>query len=70
MSPGELVALISGLSVVIAENIPDDDELNLLSNVFSQLGDTLATIAAQRSILAERLVNSTAPLQSEHDSPA
>lgn len=28
----------------------DDDELNLLSAIFSQLGDTLTTISTQRSI--------------------
>ena len=50
MNYGELTAVISSLAVVIANSIPDDDELNLLSVVLTQLGDTLATISLQREL--------------------
>ncbi|MBN7772796.1 DUF6774 domain-containing protein [Clostridium aminobutyricum] len=46
----ELTAAISSLAIVIAKNIPDDDELDLLAATLTQLGDTLATIAAHRSL--------------------
>ena len=50
MNYGELTAVISSLALVIANSIPDDDELNLLSVVLTQLGDTLATISLQREL--------------------
>lgn len=49
MSPFELTTFINTTANAIACNM-SDDELNLLSTVFSQLGDTLATISVQRSI--------------------
>lgn len=49
MSPLELTTFINTTANAIACN-SSDDELNLLSVIFSQLGDTLATIAVQRSI--------------------
>lgn len=39
---------INALAVSVADCIPNTDELNLLSALLVQLGDTLATIAAQR----------------------
>jgi len=48
MNPYELVALITAVGIFIAEEVTDDNELNVLSCAFTQLGDTLATIAAQR----------------------
>lgn len=39
---------ISALACALAEQLSDDD-VNLLSVTLVQLGDTLATIAAQRS---------------------
>ena len=47
MNPCELTAVVSTLALVIA----NDDELDLLSAIFTQLGDTLATISIQRAIL-------------------
>lgn len=44
----EFVSLITSIACVIAKD-KSVDELNLLSTVFSQLGDTLATIAAKES---------------------
>jgi hypothetical protein len=41
---------ISAIAQAIAAEIPDDDQLALLSAVFTQLGDTLATLAAVRAL--------------------
>lgn len=40
---------ISALACAIADAIPNQADLVLLAAVFTQLGDTLATIAAQQS---------------------
>ena len=47
MSSCELVTLISTLSCLIADNSTDDD-LAILSTLFVQLGDSLATILTCR----------------------
>jgi len=47
LSPEELVIFISTLSIAIAK----DKTAEELSAVFTQIGDTLATIIAQREIL-------------------
>lgn len=44
----ELVTLASTLSCIIAKNLSNDD-LNILSCLFSSIGDNLATISAVRS---------------------
>ena len=49
MNPCELTASITAAANVIANKL-NDDELAVLSAVLVQLGDTLATIAAQRAI--------------------
>lgn len=49
MNPLELTAAITTLANAMANNLTID-ELNLLAAVVTQLGDTLATIAAQKSI--------------------
>lgn len=49
MNSCELVTLISTLSCLIADNSTDED-LSILSSLFVQLGDSLATILACRSI--------------------
>lgn len=49
MNAFQLTTFINSTANFIACNATDD-ELNLLAAVFSQLGDTLATIAVQRSI--------------------
>ncbi len=48
MNSCELVTLISTLSCVIADN-STDEELSILSAVFTQLGDSLTTILTCRS---------------------
>lgn len=50
MNSSQLVSAVSALSIVIADQIPDNDDLNLLAAILTQLGDTLATIAARRDI--------------------
>lgn len=49
MKSCELVTFISSLSCMIAKD-KTDDELALLSAIFTQLGDSLATIAVTRGI--------------------
>lgn len=49
MNAFQLTTFINSTANFIACNTTDD-ELNLLAAVFSQLGDTLATISVQRSI--------------------
>lgn len=45
----QLTAFVTGIANYISARLSDDD-VNLLGAVFSQLGDTLETIAVQRSI--------------------
>ena len=49
MSPCELVSFVTAVSCSIA-NCCSEDEMAVLAAVFTQLGDTLATIAVQREI--------------------
>lgn len=53
MCPEELVLFISTLAIAIAKD-KSSDEVNLLSVIFSQLGDTLATIATCRGSIEEK----------------
>ena len=48
MSPEELVIFISTLSIAIAKD-KTAEELGVLSAVFTQIGDTLATILGYRA---------------------
>ena len=57
MSSCELVSFVSAVSCAIAKNATDD-ELSLLAAVFTQLGDSLATIAVSRSISADKTCDS------------
>lgn len=52
MNPCELTASVTALANTIALQT-DNSELALLSAVFVLLGDTLATIAAQRALCEE-----------------
>ena len=49
MNACELTASITAVANMIAKNL-NDDELNILGVALTQLGDTLLTIATQRSI--------------------
>jgi len=47
-----LTTAVSTLAVALAEEL-GDEELALAASMFVQLGDTLATISAQRSLCAK-----------------
>lgn len=50
MGSCELVNLISMLTCLIVENY-NDDEIALLAAIFTQLGDSLATILANNAVI-------------------
>ncbi len=49
MDECELVTLVSAIACTMSKCLSDDD-LTLLAAVFSQLGDTLATIITKREL--------------------
>ncbi len=49
MNPCELTVYVTALANLMCQDL-SADEINLLGSVFSQLGDTLETIAAQQTI--------------------
>lgn len=51
MSPCELTASITAVANAFACKLTND-ELTLLGTVFTQLGDTITTIATQRTLCA------------------
>ena len=53
MNPCELTASVTALANALACGL-NDEELDLLGAVLTQLGDTLTTIAVQRGICANR----------------
>ena len=53
MNSCELVTLVSFLSFLIANNY-EDAELAVLAAVFTQLGDSLATILANKDLLDKK----------------
>lgn len=50
--PLALTTAVNTLAVAMAQNL-SDDELALYAAVLTQLGDTLSTIAVQRSLCKE-----------------
>ena len=52
MDECELVTFISAVACTISRTC-SDDELSLLSTIFNQLGDSLATILAKRALCNE-----------------
>ncbi|MGN0977773.1 MAG: DUF6774 domain-containing protein [Faecousia sp.] len=53
MNPCELTASITAIANTLACNLTQD-ELTLLGAILSQLGDTLTTIAAHKSICSQQ----------------
>jgi hypothetical protein len=53
MCPEELVLFISTLAITISKD-KSSDEIELLSAIFSQLGDTLATIVTSRECFEDK----------------
>lgn len=49
MNSCELTTSITAIANVLACEVDSDDELNLIGIILTQLGDTLMTIATQRS---------------------
>ncbi|WP_366938292.1 DUF6774 domain-containing protein [uncultured Ruminococcus sp.] len=49
MNPCELTASVTAIANMLSCNL-SIDKINLLGSVFAQLGDTLMTIAAQKSL--------------------
>lgn len=49
MCPNQLITTITALAAMIAEG-KSEDEISLIAAIFSQLGDTLDTIAAQKAL--------------------
>ena len=49
MCPNQLIAAITAAAAALAEG-RSADEITILGTIFTQLGDTLATIAAQKSL--------------------
>lgn len=49
MDECELISFITATACAIAKNCPED-EITLLAAVFTQLGDTLATVLTKRSL--------------------
>ena len=56
MCPNQLAATITALAAVLAEG-RTTEEISLLAAILTQLGDTLATIAAQQAICESQKVN-------------
>lgn len=52
MNPCQLTTTITALAVWIAQRV-DNSQLGLWAAIFTQLGDTLATIAVQRQICCD-----------------
>lgn len=50
LCPSEIATIVNAFSVAIAQG-KTVEELNILSAIFTQIGDTLATIAIQTSNL-------------------
>ncbi|NLF80590.1 MAG: hypothetical protein GX572_05300 [Clostridia bacterium] len=53
MNPCELTMSITAIANALAKEM-SDEQLELAAAAFSQLGDTLATIAASRSLCGPR----------------
>lgn len=51
LTPYELSIFISLLANAISEQIPNVNTLSLLGSMLNQLGDSITTIAIQRSII-------------------
>ncbi|MCL2367602.1 MAG: hypothetical protein FWC72_01255 [Oscillospiraceae bacterium] len=60
MTANELVIAISALGAAIAAQIESDEDLSFIAAATTQLGDTLATIAAWRAKYAADLAKAEA----------
>ncbi len=49
MDECELLSFVTAIACTIARNCPED-EITMLAAIFTQLGDSLATVLAKRSL--------------------
>lgn len=56
MNACEITASVTAVANILAKNL-NEDELSLLGTIFSQLGDTIETIMAQRAFCQNRKEN-------------
>jgi hypothetical protein len=63
-----LTAAVTAAANLLAKDLPDG-ELNLMGAVFTQLGDTLTTIAAVRDLNNSRTESSSPTPQEQKPSP-
>lgn len=54
LCPEELSALAFAISITLAKQYTEDDHLEILSCLYSCIGDNLALIQAQRDVLIAR----------------
>ena len=66
----ELVLGITALAIAIAAQIEDTDDLTVIGAAFTQLGDTLAIIAAQRARCAARQEEEQSTEKENEEEPA
>lgn len=52
MNECELITFVSAVACTISKSCTED-EISLLSTIFNQLGDTLATILAKRALCSK-----------------
>lgn len=59
LAPEAIITTVTALATAIAQG-RDNDEIALLGTVFSQLGDTLATLSAAKDIIKNKTENTAA----------
>lgn len=62
MCPNQTAAVVTALAAALAEG-KSAEELGLLAAIFNQLGDTLATIAAQQAFCGPQAGTALPPMQ-------
>lgn len=53
MNPSELNAIVSAITVIIADSTPEIDDLAIIAISINQLGSNLDAIVAQRLLIAK-----------------
>lgn len=56
MKENDIIIFITVIAIALAD-VLTDDEIDVLSSAFNQLGDTLNTISAQRELLNNKTNN-------------
>lgn len=58
MKENDIIIFITVIAMALAD-VLSDDEINVLSSAFTQLGDTLNTISAQRELFNNKTSNAS-----------